>query len=1170
MDVQTASTFNATGATFTSLDTLTGTAGATNNTLNIVDSTGGLAAGAPSAVQLNNIQKVTLTSSGKIGTPSGAGSAESIALSYAGSTSSATSVITINGVALIATAAATDADGAASAAAAVTALTAIYKSLGYSVVATPTSASQIKIASAATTVSGVTTTAVTVTGFAGADIPNPSITSPSNLTQLPSVTNTAAVAGATAVAYDLSDTTAFGSVTEVAATSIGGANINATGTAAVSVSNSSGVAVKVAGGLTQSLTTDFGTVTSTGSKGAVVINEAAQSSSLISVDGGTNVTITTKATTGAVTVGGNAAGALSAASLPTGVITVGQTVSGSSSAARAGGAVTTSGGTSVVITETASQPSPSSLSTTAYTTTLGGASVTGGAATTSVTVNQSAPATAVNYVAAVTGVKESVSVKFAALAAGQYATVDDLTFTAGTNGATAAQVASAFANLAKGAKAGVSGFGTYTGVLATTTATSDNFTSGAANADTVTFTSATATSNGLVLGGTNAATTPVGTEVAGYKAAVIGVGKGGVANGAVIVTDVNGGSASTKVGTIAAVTASNFTTLSISDNALTSLTVTGGQGNIIIDNSSALLDASKTKTLGLTIGGQTGGTLDDADIYTTLNVTTTANSYLANVTFGGATALNVTGTSALGLDSVSGLTALKAITVSGSAGLSDYTTGTFNSDGSGRYLTTSLDLSGLASLTSVDASGTTGVVKATVLASQTSFTGGSGADSVSVAAAAGVTTVSKAISTGAGNDTVTLADAATLTISNNINGGDGTDTLGISARDAAAVLSGGAVFKSYVSGFETLKITGDSGSAVATNTTVVLSDLGVTSSVNVAEAVNSGVTLTLDKFADAGTLTISANQSGTVALTNATAWATSTSGTPVSYAANSVNIVVTGTSADTYTAGTGAVSGAPTLGSITGGTVSFTKVGTVNLTATDAGSTSIGTVASHTLTVTDAEAYALNANGNANLTLTLGTSTAPKTINASAMTGAFTVTAAAVTGGSVVTGGSGNDSLTASSGTGADQLIGGAGNDTLTANGGADTLTGGAGSDTFIVATPSAAKTIYSTITDFSSGDCLTLRDMTGTEAFTATKVDLSALAATATLSDAINTSIRGAASAEIRWFQFGGNTYVIESASAHTPTTDFADASDLVVQLTGLIDLSGAGFNSGAWSLYV
>jgi S-layer protein len=184
------------------------------------------------------------------------------------------------------------------------------------------------------------------------------------------------------------------------------------------------------------------------------------------------------------------------------------------------------------------------------------------------------------------------------------------------------------------------------------------------------------------------------------------------------------------------------------------------------------------------------------------------------------------------------------------------------------------------------------------------------------------------------------------------------------------------------------------------------------------------------------------------------------------------------------------------------------------------------------------------------------------------MTGSLTLdlTASdALVGGFTVTGGAGDDTLTASANQG-DKLIGGAGDDTLTSNEFATTLTGGAGSDTFVVsATVSAAKTIFTTITDFGKGDTLDLSALAGT-AFTATKSDLSTLGASATLSDALNLAITGAAGDEIRWLQFGGDTYVVQNIGA-TATT-FVDGEDLVVKLSGTIDLSAMGFNSDTVSL--
>lgn len=94
---------------------------------------------------------------------------------------------------------------------------------------------------------------------------------------------------------------------------------------------------------------------------------------------------------------------------------------------------------------------------------------------------------------------EQASVTFRGLSAGQSLSLAGLTFTAGANGATATQVAQAFANLANNANTGSgSSYGTYSGALSGW-ATSSNF--GTSN---VTFTSTTANTNvaDLVVDGT--------------------------------------------------------------------------------------------------------------------------------------------------------------------------------------------------------------------------------------------------------------------------------------------------------------------------------------------------------------------------------------------------------------------------------------------------------------------------------------------------------------------------------------------------------------------------------------------------------------------------------------------------------------------------------------------
>lgn len=55
------------------------------------------------------------------------------------------------------------------------------------------------------------------------------------------------------------------------------------------------------------------------------------------------------------------------------------------------------------------------------------------------------------------------------------------------------------------------------------------------------------------------------------------------------------------------------------------------------------------------------------------------------------------------------------------------------------------------------------------------------------------------------------------------------------------------------------------------------------------------------------------------------------------------------------------------------------------------------------------------------------------------------------------------------------------------------------------------------------------------------------------------------AASAKLEWFQFGGNTYMVEVTNSGAASTHTAlAATDYIVKLTGLVDLSGGSFNGG------
>jgi S-layer protein len=450
-----------------------------------------------------------------------------------------------------------------------------------------------------------------------------------------------------------------------------------------------------------------------------------------------------------------------------------------------------------------------------------------------------------------------------------------------------------------------------------------------------------------------------------------------------------------------------------------------------------------------------------------------------------------------------GLTGLKTVTVTGSGGLTASVT--------------------QATLTAIDTSGSTGASTITFDATKATYAGGAGVDLVTTSAG-----VSKAIALGDGADKLTLA-AGTTTLTAVIDGGLGIDVLSMAAADAAAASL--TAFATKVTGFESLELTGLTGGL-----TVALDTLGFANSVSVGAATGVSPTLALTGFATGGTLTISGNQDitggvGGTTLTN-TAW---TAGT-----ADSVNVSLSKS------------------GALTGGNLTIANVESIAISASDTSAAAVAGTTVDTLTLTALAVKTVTVTGNAALTLTNAAgNTALTLIDASSMTGGLTASTNGTVA-EVIRGGASANALTAATGTTGDTLIGGAGSDTLTANAGLDFLTGGAGRDTFVVATASANLNGYSTITDASSGDSVRFKSA-GVEVFAPTKL---VLGDTAVFQDYANLAAQGDGSVNgiLSWFQFSGNTYIVEDVSAGT---SFLNGTDIVVKLTGLVDLSTSSINT-------
>ena len=242
-----------------------------------------------------------------------------------------------------------------------------------------------------------------------------------------------------------------------------------------------------------------------------------------------------------------------------------------------------------------------------------------------------------------------------------------------------------------------------------------------------------------------------------------------------------------------------------------------------------------------------------------------------------------------------------------------------------------------------------------------------------------------------------------------------------------------------------------------------------------------------------------------------------------------------------------------------GGTFTAANVETINLNATDT-STATG-ITAMTVVVTGDKATTLNVTGNAGAALTLTSSVKLATLDASASTGAVSATSVS-TAAITMKGGSAADSFVAN-GTTASTLLGNGGADTLTTNLGLTTLTGGAGNDLFVIPGAAANGNVYTTITDATAGDRIQLFDVaSGTEVWNTTAISLAGTASFSDYLNAASTSGTGATTAQISWFAFGGNTYIVEDAS---DSTSFFAGTDAVVALTGVVDLSAASLNGAA-----
>ena len=650
-----------------------------------------------------------------------------------------------------------------------------------------------------------------------------------------------------------------------------------------------------------------------------------------------------------------------------------------------------------------------------------------------------------------------------------------------------------------------------------------------------TSTTGAASANQIIIGGTTAA---AGAVKVTYTETISDAADAGVAGSTIAVT----GGSSVEVNSLAVVGAAsaaadvltigqidvtgNASTASVvvKQSAATAAYAAAGDKIKITNGAVNVLDVNRTSTTkagvisSVTLENFGAATVNSGAL-TTLNLSGKGTSVNAG-TLG---ALTTPANTALAVN-VNGLTTTGTVTVDSDIKTLNVASSTAAS--TINLLTngaTALNISGDAKLTLtgqtavakqvITVTNTAGAVLGTELATDAQFTGGAGADSILLAA------TTKAQDMGAGDDVVTVSVTA-LGAGGSVNGGAGTDTL------VANTNGSNFIADPAFGGFETLRVAGAAaqGSHNANGFSAI--EIGATAGASTFTSVASNVGLTMLAGPTGGTTVTLANATGTADVFGLTL---------------------------------------KSDGNLTAGSVTVAGVETVNITNTDSLTTTASGINTNTITLVTNAAKTVTVSGNAGLTITNDAgNTAITSFDASAVTGAAADAAALAvtfvsnnaTVGAVVTikGGSGNDSLTGNAAN-KDVIDGGAGDDTLVYGGGADEFTGGAGADTFDV-NAVGTSSVYLTITDAAKTDKIdfvTVSTGTIADATLGAKVTLGSAATLAQYLDAAAAG-NGGTNALVKWFQFGGDTYVVlDNAAGAT----FVSGTDSVVKLTGTIDLS-------------
>jgi hypothetical protein len=513
----------------------------------------------------------------------------------------------------------------------------------------------------------------------------------------------------------------------------------------------------------------------------------------------------------------------------------------------------------------------------------------------------------------------------------------------------------------------------------------------------------------------------------------------------------------------ASTAAATATKVTISGNAITSATVIGGDVVSIGDNAkNTLTTVSLNGNTGVaTLTSDTLTSVTLANLKTSTNIvnasahaeTVTVNKVTGGtITDAGATSFTLasTGTKSSAVSIAAGAATKVTINAAVDLATTDIAANlatSFAVTGAGKV--TIAGLSAVGALISIDATANTGgTLVTTAIGNGVAFAGGTGNDTITLAAN------TKAITTGAGDDTVVIAGA--LGTGGTVDAGAGTDTLsGTSAAIVAAAAIGQAT---KFTNFETLKVTDALVNGTSYDVSGFAGVVNFTAGAGVASGTASAVNLGANANVTLSGNLITNNGALSVALKTDTA-------------ADVVNLTVNHSYLDNNDTTPDAVSVTATITANAIETINFKSTATNTQTA-DLIAGYKADVVTNTLVLTDDAIVNLKVTGDAGFVFNAAaTQTKLTSIDASADTGLVTINGGAVlsTSAALTIKGSLTAANILTGGAGADVIVGGAKADTITGGNGGDTLTGNGGNDTFVFAAGSSTigTGTSDTITDF-------------------------------------------------------------------------------------------------------